>query len=72
MTSGAALSFRPAKAVVQALPVRPESQVVRALVTALPDTARDPAEFAARAEVVVRAIFASSRCSPENEERVRT
>lgn len=66
------LSFKPAKALARALPDGAETGVVRGLVTALPDTARDPAEYAARAEVVVRAIFASSRCSPGNEERVRT
>lgn len=71
MTPGTLLSFRPAKAVVQALPVRPETQVVRGLVAALPDGACDPAEYARRAEVVVRAIFAS-HCSPGNEERNET
>lgn len=69
---GARLSFRPVKSVAHSLPVAPETKVVRGLVAALPDGVSDPAEYAARAEVVVRAIFASSRCSPENEERVRT
>ena len=72
MTPSPPLTFRNAKAVARTLPERQETQVVRGLVAALPDGACDPAEYARRAEVVVRAIFASSRCSPENEERVRT
>ena len=73
MTPGASpLSFKSAKALARALPDGAETAVVRGLVAALPDGVRDPAEYAARAETIVRAIFASSRCSRENEERVRT